>query len=53
MSRKSKIEITEEFVRKAIEDGKLTSMTQLAHEFGYKRSVSSSRVRSNCVASMA
>ncbi|GEM_PF-1266866 len=42
MSRKSKIEITEEFVRKAIEDGKLTSMTQLAHEFGYKGSVSSS-----------
>ena len=42
MSRKSKIEITEEFVRKAIEEGKLTSMTQLAHEFGYKGSVSSS-----------
>ncbi len=42
MSRKSKIEITEEFVRKAIEDGKLTSMTQLAHEFGYNGSVSSS-----------
>ncbi len=42
MSRKQKIEITEEFVRKAIEDGKLTSMTQLAHEFGYKGSVSSS-----------
>ncbi len=42
MSRKSKIEITEEFVRKAIEDGKLTSMTQLAHELGYAGSVSSS-----------
>jgi hypothetical protein len=42
MSRKSKFAITEEFVRKAIEDGKLTSMTQLAHELGYKGSVSSS-----------
>ncbi|MEI7989327.1 MAG: hypothetical protein WCI88_09810 [Chloroflexota bacterium] len=42
MSRKSKIEITAEIVSKAIEDGKLTSMTQLAHEFGYKGSVSSS-----------
>ncbi len=42
MSRKSKIAITEECVRKAIEDGKLTSMTQLAHEFGYTGSVSSS-----------
>ena len=42
MSRKSKIEITAEIVRKAIEDGKLTSMTQLAHELGYNGSVSSS-----------
>jgi hypothetical protein len=42
MSRKSKIEITAEIVRKAIENGKLTSMTQLAHELGYAGSVSSS-----------
>jgi hypothetical protein len=42
MSRKSMIEITAEIVRKAIENGKLTSMTQLAHELGYAGSVSSS-----------
>ena len=42
MSRKQKIEITAAIVRKAIEDEKLASLTQLAHELGYKGSVSSS-----------
>lgn len=39
--RKAKVELTAEVVRKAIEDGKPASMTQLAHHLGYKGSVSS------------
>ncbi len=45
MSRKSKIEITAESVQKAIQDGKPSSMTQLAHQLGYSGSVSSSVTR--------
>jgi hypothetical protein len=39
---KAKIELTAEVVRKAIEEGKPASMTQLAHSLGYKGSVSGS-----------
>ncbi len=42
MSRKSKVEITAESVRKAITEGKFSSLTGLAHSLGYKGSVSSS-----------
>ena len=45
MSRKSKVEITAETVRKAVEDGKFSSLTGLAHSLGYKGSVSSSLTR--------
>lgn len=38
---KAKTELTEAAVRKAIEEKKPTSMTKLAHELGYKGSVSS------------
>ena len=43
--RKAKIELTADTIRKAIEDGKAASMTQLAHQLGYKGSVSSSLTR--------
>ena len=42
MSRKSKVEITAEGIRKAISDGKFSSLTGLAHSLGYRGSVSSS-----------
>ena len=42
---KSNVELTAEAVRKAIEDGKPTSMTKLAHWLGYKGSVSSGLTR--------
>ncbi len=42
---KAKVELTAEVIRKAIEDGKFSSMTQLAHHLGYKGSVSSSLTR--------
>ena len=37
-----KATLTAETIRKAIEDGKPASMTQLAHRLGYRGSVSSS-----------
>ena len=43
--RKAKIELTADTIRKAIEDGKAASMTQLAHQLGYQGSVSSSLTR--------
>ena len=45
MAKKSKVEFTAETLRKAIADGKPASMTQLAHQLGYKGSVSSSLTR--------
>ena len=43
--RKAKVELTVESVRKAIDEGKPRSMTQLAHKLGYRGSVSSSLTR--------
>ncbi len=45
MSRKTKVVITAESVRQAIQDGKPASMTQLSHQLGYSGSVSSSVTR--------
>ena len=39
--RKAKVDLTADALRKAIEEGKPASMTQLAHRLGYKGSVSS------------
>ena len=39
---KARIELTVDAVRKVIEEKKPSSMTQLAHEFGFKGSVGSS-----------
>jgi hypothetical protein len=39
--KKAKVELSEAEVRKVIEERKPASMTQLAHEFGYRGSVSS------------
>lgn len=42
---KAKVELTAETVRKAIEEGKFSSLTGLAHSLGYKGSVSSTLTR--------
>jgi len=43
--RKPRVELSAETIRKAIEDGKPSSLTGLAHSLGYKGSVSSSLTR--------
>jgi len=42
MSRKARVELSADVVRKAIEDGRPSSLTGLAHGLGYRGSVSSS-----------
>ena len=42
---KANVELTAEVIGKAIEDGRFSSMTQLAHHLGYKGSVSSTLTR--------
>lgn len=41
MARKSKVELTADTIRKAIEERKPTSLAALAHSLGYKGSISS------------